>query len=470
MKQPAPTRRASYTPVPSDRRPAGDFAPRQAQAPAARPLRIPLLSPAIEWWFTNTSNTRYLARTFDERIRARRSRVGSGLFLGLILLSSGLLVWERLTTGDMPTFYALLAALVGLTVGCLLNRYNHVEFAGALVALVIDGAIFGAVLSAPGGLLDTDYLGSYYLLALILGVVAILLPSWALLVATTVNCILIVVDFMQLQGYTPALAHQLASDGYFFEIGRPIVLNIGIAVSLYIVVRTLLDEGRRADNAEEMAALEHSITVQRQQLEIGVQQILETHVRIANGDYSARAPMIQDSLLWQIASSLNNLMSRLQKSGQAEHQLRRTEDELRRLAVAIDDAAMGKRPIWPAPSGTAADLIIERVTGRNRSAMPAQMAQGLQGQQQWPPLPPGRVPPPPFQEAQQQPGAPIGTTGILRAPGTGPLEIPDFPPWQPSGPLPYPGQNGQPGQAGQAAPNSRPSGGPENPWFVPPEA
>lgn len=459
MKQPVPTRRASYTPVPSDRRPAGGFTSQNTARPGPKTIHVPLLTPSARWWIYNTSNTRYPAHSFDERIRARRSRVGSGLFLGLIMLSLGLLIWERLTTGDMPTFYALLAALVGLTVGCFLNRYNHVELAGALVALVIDGAIFGALISAPGGLLDTDYLGSYYLLALILGVVAILLPSWALLIATTLNCFLIVVDFVQLQGYTPALAHQLAADGYFFEIGRPIVLNLGMAVSLYIVVRTLLDEGRRADNAEEVAALEHNIVVQRQQLEVGVQQILETHVRIANGDYSARAPMVQDSLLWQIASSLNNLMSRLQKSGQAEHQLHRTEDELRRLAAAIDDAAAGRRPIWPAKSGTAADLIIERVTARGRPAAPTGY---VSGQPQRPPLPPGGPAPAPFLEPTQS-GAPVGTTGILRSPGTGPLEAPDFPSWQPSVPPQYPPQSAQP------APNSRPNTTHDNPWFAPPE-
>ena len=107
---------------------------------------------------------------------------------------------------------------------------------------------------------------------------------------------------------------------------------------------------------------------QKRQLDIGIQQILQTHVRAANGDYSARAPLGQDNILWQIASSLNNLLSRLQRSGQAEHQLRRTDEEIRRLAAAIDDAQAGRKPIWPAPTGTAADLILERIRGGRRSA------------------------------------------------------------------------------------------------------
>src|SRR5690349_22119005 len=47
--------------------------------------------------------------------------------------------------------------------------------------------------------------------------------------------------------------------------------------------------------------------------------LFRSHVRAANGDYTARAPLGQDNLLWQIASSLNNLLSRLQRSRSEEH-------------------------------------------------------------------------------------------------------------------------------------------------------
>jgi hypothetical protein len=151
-------------------------------------------------------------------------------------------------------------------------------------------------------------------------------------------------------------------------LSRPIALQIIIAVVAFLWVRGTDQAIRRADRAEEIAALEHTLADQKRQLDIGIQQILQTHVRAANGDYTARAPLGQDNILWQIASSLNNLLSRLQRSGQAEHQLRRTDEEIRRLASAIDDAQAGRKPIWPAPTGTAADLILERIRGGRRSA------------------------------------------------------------------------------------------------------
>jgi len=81
---------------------------------------------------------------------------------------------------------------------------------------------------------------------------------------------------------------------------------------------------------EEIMALQQAITKQKQELEDGIQQILETHIHVANGDFSMRAPLTQDHLLWQIAHSLNNLLARLQRLSQAEAELQQTTFEFRR--------------------------------------------------------------------------------------------------------------------------------------------
>jgi len=47
----------------------------------------------------------------------------------------------------------------------------------------------------------------------------------------------------------------------------------------------------RADRAETVAALEHALLEQKRDLELGIQQILQTHVTIANGNLDARAPL-----------------------------------------------------------------------------------------------------------------------------------------------------------------------------------
>jgi hypothetical protein len=158
-----------------------------------------------------------------------------------------------------------------------------------------------------------------------------------------------------------------------------------------------------------VAALEHAYAAQRQQLEVGVQQILQTHVRIANGDYSARAPLTQDNVLWQIAVSLNNLVTRLrtsnQEAGQAAYELARQNDEIQRLAAALRDLQANRRPVWPAPTGTAVDQLILILSGRSR---PQQYSLG--------PAPYTR-PVPPYQSGPSSFGGPPGS-GPLGGPPT----------------------------------------------------
>jgi hypothetical protein len=274
-------------------------------------------------------------------------------------------------------------------------------------------------------------------------------------------------------------------------------LQVITSLVAYLWVRGTDDAIRRADRAEEIARLEHQISDQRRQLEVGAQQILETHVRVANGDFAARAPVVQDNILWQVAASLNNLLARLQKSAQSDHQLRRTEDELRRLAGAIDDAQAGRRPIWPAPTGTAADLIIERITGRSRQAQPAPLmgpspqlppqnsrhfpAQPPFSQSPWSPQMPQSAPSMPSQMPSQMPpsapstqgqmpaGAPFGpgwvNSGPL-APGSPQQFNSQFSPQQPN--AQYPPQS--PAQRPQQGQEPAESAEPDNPWFAPPES
>jgi multidrug resistance efflux pump len=77
----------------------------------------------------------------------------------------------------------------------------------------------------------------------------------------------------------------------------------------------------------DIVALQRAIAQQKQELESGIEQILQTHVQVSNGNFNTRAPLTQDHLLWQIAYSLNNLLARLQSLSHAEAELQRTRLE-----------------------------------------------------------------------------------------------------------------------------------------------
>jgi hypothetical protein len=144
-------------------------------------------------------------------------------------------------------------------------------------------------------------------------------------------------------------------------------------------------------------ALQHAIAEQKRELESGIQQILETHVQTANGDFSVRAPLAQDHVLWQIAYSLNNLIARLQRLSQAEFELQETKREATRvvgslqtqanqikselllihsetaqLVDALRDAKVRERPIWLPHSRTLLDPLCKELVGNYlQPALPA---------------------------------------------------------------------------------------------------
>jgi hypothetical protein len=107
------------------------------------------------------------------------------------------------------------------------------------------------------------------------------------------------------------------------------ILQLIIASTLYLWARSCEIALQRADRAEEIVALEKRENERKQleleqkaQLDTGIQQILQTHVAVANGDLGARAPLSQEHVLWRVAMSLNNLLARMQSMSQTEIELR----------------------------------------------------------------------------------------------------------------------------------------------------
>ncbi|MGO8947680.1 MAG: hypothetical protein ACLQUY_08470 [Ktedonobacterales bacterium] len=350
------------------------------------------------WWLRLTSAPALAGDTsFEGRERLRRSRLASWLILGILV---SLLLVIPVIAGSAATAITLLAALVGLLIAAVCNRLGLVTLSGIILILLFDGGIFASIASEPHGITMFDLPG-YDALTITVVVAASILPPVSAFLVAALNALLIVVDF-SLQPHAADLTTNIQLYGAAGILARPLALLVIVAIVGYLWVRGTNREVHRADRAEGVAALEHAYAEQRRQLEIGVQQILATHVRLANGDYNARAPLTQENILWQIASSLNNLIVRLKtsmeqaaQSGRAAYQLRRTEDEAQRLAAALRDLQAGRQPIWPQPTGTVVDELLSIVANRPQrpSALgPASMygsgnspRTDPQSQQGWPP-------------------------------------------------------------------------------------
>lgn len=128
-------------------------------------------------------------------------------------------------------------------------------------------------------------------------------------------------------------------------VAQPIGLQIIVAVVTYLWVRSALRAIARADRAEEVAELQQREAERTHQLESGIQQLLRTQVRAANGDLTARANLSQDNILWQVGISLNFLLTRLQKAAweasRAENENQHLRWEVARLTEALRGVGAG---------------------------------------------------------------------------------------------------------------------------------
>jgi hypothetical protein len=297
----------------------------------------------MTWWLNVAAPPRrvYLPNP-TERERIRRAEITgymiatSAVFLFLVLLNG---------RADPSTIQAIIVMVAVLTITTVLNRTGErtpwqTAVAGFLVPTLLLVMLIVTIVQAQGGL-PLTWLPTYDLLALPILVASVngtWRTPWIFFVAIVA---FIVGDFL-LQPHaliTAAgatnfddLAHETTLVGVWGMINRPIGLclaaTIAGSISAYSVERAI----RRAERAEEVAALEHTLAEQKRQLDVGIQQILQTHVQVANGDYGARAPLSQNNVLWQIANSLNNLLNRLQRTGQvgqAGQNMRRVDEQAR---------------------------------------------------------------------------------------------------------------------------------------------
>ena len=125
--------------------------------------------------------------------------------------------------------------------------------------------------------------------------------------------------------------YQLEADGRVSSLRTTELILLGITLTVLIAEGSFVfrpTAQKLQQTIAEIMALQRAITQQKQELESGIQQILQTHVQVANGDFTTRAPLTQDHLLWQVAHSLNNLLARLQRLNQAEAELQRAKFEV----------------------------------------------------------------------------------------------------------------------------------------------
>jgi hypothetical protein len=300
--------------------------------------------------------------TLRERERSRHSHLIAIFLLAFVFIEAGGLFQFAVIDNDHPLMIKLLiVALALMTVTAGLNRTGHVMLAGLLMVALADISL--PAIPATGAV-DLQHLGALYLSVGSLLVAASVLPAWSVFPLATANCVLMlgIVSFLP---HSVAFEAALRSNDAQQILAGPLLMQGIVAIVAFIWAQSMVNALQRADRAEEIAILEQRELQRQAELEEGVRQLLDVHVRLANGDFQARSSGLRNPLLWSVGNSLNTLIARLSRSAQADAILRREEEEVQRLADAIRVARSGRQPNLPEPRGVPLDNVVDALRSRS---------------------------------------------------------------------------------------------------------
>lgn len=287
------------------------------------------------WWYRLASPPEPdAAAPFEKRERFRRGRTGSQIAIFLYIMS--LPAYQAgLAGGNHLLILIVTIANVILAIAMVFNRMGKVTVAGIIVVLDFMASPMINVLTTPGGV-NTSALTNFAILVLpLMCAVSFLPPRWVFAVAAG-NCLFTLVALL----FWPSSGelHEILKAGAPGIIVPILLSQVIMSIVAFLWVRGATQALLRADRAEEIARLEHDMALQaevvaeqKHRLDASIQRIVETHTRVANGDFSARVPLTEDNILWQISGSLNNLIVRLQRS-------RQDATTFRQMQMALQEA------------------------------------------------------------------------------------------------------------------------------------
>ncbi|HUY78614.1 MAG TPA: hypothetical protein VMV29_17720 [Ktedonobacterales bacterium] len=327
-------------------------------SPTTGSLAVP--SPRRFWWLRLASSSgRNPQHTLHERALARRSDFIAWLALGLL---GAVVIISPIAIGDVHALLVYIGFVLGLVGVIALNRIGRVYLAGALLVTFISAAILAYMVSSPLGL-TLGQLPNYDMLAVGVVVAATVLPRWAAFVVAALNSVAIIVDYLvqphnlnlivDADLYPSPLVQTLSL------VSRPIAFEFLLAVVAYLWARGMERAIERAEQSDEIAALKQRELENARALQEGARYLHQTLNQWAQGNLRPRVPAMPEESLQQVGDDLNQFIGRFSTYLQADFQLRRADAEMQRLAEALHSYAQGRPTVWPAPTGTPVDQVIE---------------------------------------------------------------------------------------------------------------
>jgi hypothetical protein len=315
----------------------------------------------FQWWYRLTTPIEPPAHaSFIWRENYRQARLFSNITLFLITA----FVFAVPVCLLLANLYMLSLDFVEIVITCaclLLNRMGLTLIAGIVQVVSFEITLtFVILIMLP---LDGASIQIFDLFIVGVALAGSLLPIRYVFLVALYNSLFIWLNISH-QSYTPDMI--LGPHSQFISLmARTVGLQFMVAGISSIWVYNTTKAIRRADKTALVTKLEHKLVEQRKELESGIEQILQTHVSVANGNLNARVPLAQNHMLWQVARVLNSLLIRFQRASTAERELDRVELAVTSTVSVIQKSAQQRQQVRIPCTQTAIDPLIAAMQGRS---------------------------------------------------------------------------------------------------------
>lgn len=318
----------------------------------------------LGWWYRigappNVSNDAPL----KERERVRIGKITS-LALFIELIEMGIAGGSIAEDPNKVLPFGYLGIVIALFIALLFNRRGNTTVAGIISVVMIEFAMVLTILGIPNQTLDAFNLPLLELFIQPLLIAASLFPVWMVfpLAIYHIVCICLTLTFLP---KTSELITHIQHTPYT-AYGIPITLQVVTALISFIWVRSAYNELHRAETAQEVNRLTREIadhlmvSAERQkELERNIEVIRIALASVSGGNYLQRIPLTEQDMLWQVALSLNNLLSRTHNFQEQALRFAQVNEFLARLANELRLYRTGQKNIQipQLSTGTALDLL-----------------------------------------------------------------------------------------------------------------
>jgi hypothetical protein len=328
----------------------------------------PEQSSMFQWWYALTApppvrgSGSFVQREADRKARSLSSVAAFFLSVLLLFLPACFFMGVIIIFADV-------LAMVGTLIGLIVNRMGSTRAAGIIIVLGAEIAL-GIAILLKGPLQPAD-IQLYDLYALIILLVASLLPPRALFLFAAAHSAFIIVE-LYIHPDTPALAQNLQPQAQLFPaIVRSVGLQLLGSTVAYIWVRSATRAIERANRIEMVATLEHTIAEERasserekQELEESIQLLIQAQMAVASGQVTNQLPYPPAKVLWPLVGAMNLLWTRLQRSQQIEREHQRLEQAISSYIRVVQKDSHASLPL--VQTGTILDqLILSAQTSRS---------------------------------------------------------------------------------------------------------